>query len=417
MKKSKKGNLMWQILPIFAIFMIAAVLLTWQITYSFVNKNMETKYNKIISEVTSTNDISTMMYNVDSIVRAKFLGNVDEKKLLDYTINGYIYGLGDRYASYMTEEQYEKYMKDSIEGQKITGIGILCMFDNEAGGLYLVSIYDNTPAFKVGLSHGEVITRIDGLSVIDMGYEAAIEMIAVKNIGETVNLTVKSVEGTERNVSIPIEQVVINTVTYRMVNRDTGLISISEFSGNTPNEFKNAIAGLTNRGADRFIFDVRNNPGGNLDSIVKVLDFLLPAGNIITINNKNGTQRSEASDEFEFSAPMVVIVNANTASAAELFTAALRDFDKAEIVGTTTYGKGSVQEIIKLPNGGAASVSVSTYIPPCGVSYDGIGIAPDYEVSLTDEQMANFLRLTDEEDSQLQMAIDVVSLMDVDSYK
>ncbi len=417
MRNSKLGKLIWQILPIFAIFIIAAILLTWQITYSYVNKNMEAKYNKIISEVTSTNDISTMIYNVDSIVKAKYLGTAEEKKLVDSTIAGYIYGLGDKYASYMTEEQYNKYLKDSIEGQKITGIGILCVFDNEAGGLYLVSIYDNTPAFKAGLSHGEVITRIDSLSVVEMGYDAAIEMIAAKNIGETVNLTVKSVEGTERNVNIPIEQVVINTVTYRMVNRDTGLINISEFSGTTPTEFKNAIAGLTNRGADRFIFDVRNNPGGNLDSIVKVLDFILPAGNIITINNKNGTQRSEASDEFEFSAPMAVIVNANTASAAELFTAALRDFDKAEIVGNITYGKGTVQEIIQLPNGGAASVSVSTYIPPCGVSYDGIGIVPDHEVSLTDEQMANFLRLSDEEDSQLQKAIEVVSLMDVDSYK
>ena len=417
MKKNQLGKFIWNILPIFAIILIASVLVTWQITHNFIKKSMETKYNETISKVTSTNDISTMLYNVDSVVRAKYLGNVDEKKLVDGTIAGYIYGLGDKYASYMTEEQYEKYIKDNLEGEKFTGIGITCVFDVEAGGLYLVSIYDDTPASKGGLSHGEVITKIDGSAVTDIGYDAALELIASKNIGEIVNVTVKSVEGTERNVPIAIEQVTIDTVTSRMLNSDTGLIKISEFSSTTPDEFKSAIASLTNSGADRFIFDVRNNPGGNLDSIVKVLDFILPAGNIITITNKNGTQSSEVSDELEFSAPMAVIVNANTASAAELFTAALRDYDKAEIVGNTTYGKGTVQEIIKLPNGGAASVSVSTYLPPLGVSYDGIGVVPDHEVSLTDEQMANFLRLSDEEDAQLQKAIELVSLMEIENFE
>lgn len=401
----------------FAILLIAAILVTWQITYNYVYKSMDEKYNEMIGQVTSTNDISTMIYNVDSVVRAEYLGTVDEKKLIDGTIAGYIYGLGDKYASYMTEEQYDKYITDNLEGEKFTGIGITSVFDTAAGGLYIVSIYNDTPAAKSGLSHGEVITKIDGVAVNDVGYDAALEMIAAKNIGETVNIVVRSTEGTERNVPLTIEQVTIETVSYRMLNRDTGLIKISEFSGTTPDEFKDAIENLINSGADRFVFDVRNNPGGNLDSIVKVLDFILPAGNIITINNKNGTQSTEVSDELEFSAPMAVIVNANTASAAELFTAALRDYDKAEIVGNTTYGKGTVQEIIKLPNGGAASVSVSTYIPPCGVSYDGIGIVPDYEVSLTDEQMANFLRLSDDEDAQLQKAIELVSAMEIENFE
>lgn len=417
MKKSNYGKFLWNILPVFAILLIAAILVTWQITYNYVHKSMDEKYNEMIGQVTSTNDISTMIYNVDSVIRAEYLGAVDEKKLIDGTIAGYIYGLGDKYASYMTEEQYDKYITDNLEGEKFTGIGITCMFDTEAGGLYIVSIYNDTPAAKSGLSHGEVITKIDGVSVTDVGYDAALEMIEVKNIGETVNIVVRSIEGTERNVPLTIEQVTIETVAYRMLNRDTGLIKISEFSGTTPDEFKKAIENLITSGADRFVFDVRNNPGGNLDSIVKVLDFILPAGNIITINNKNGTQSSEVSDELEFSAPMAVIVNANTASAAELFTAALRDYDKAEIVGNTTYGKGTVQEIIKLPNGGAASVSVSTYIPPCGVSYDGIGIVPDYEVSLTDEQMADFLRLSDDEDAQLQKAIELVSAMEIENIK
>lgn len=417
MNKKQLGRFIWNVLPIFAIIIIASILVTWQITFNYTSKKMEAKYTEMINSATSTNEISTMIYNIDSVIRSKYIGEVDEARLLDGTIAGYVYGLGDKHASYMTEEQYNKYITDNLEGEKFTGIGITSVFDVEAGGLYLVSIYEDTPAFKAGLLHGEVITKIGGESVTDIGYDAALEIIASKDLGDIVNVTVKSTEGNERNVDLTIEEVTIKTVTTRMLNRDTGLVKISEFSGTTPEEFKSAIANLTSSGADRFVFDVRNNPGGNLDSIVKVLDFMLPVGNIITINSKNGVQRSEVSDELEFSAPMAVIVNANTASAAEVFTAALRDYDKAEIVGNTTYGKGTAQEFIKLPNGGAASVSTYTYFPPCGVSYDGIGIVPDHEVSLTDAQMANFLRLSDEEDAQLQKAIEVVSQMEVDNYK
>ncbi|MBQ8758091.1 MAG: PDZ domain-containing protein, partial [Clostridia bacterium] len=262
MKKSQFGKFIWNALPVFAIILIAAVLVTWQITHNYVTKSMETKYDSIINGVTSTNDISTMIYNVDSVIRSEYLGTVDEKKLVDGTIAGYIYGLGDKYASYMTEEQYNKYITDNLEGEKFTGIGISCVFDTEAGGLYIVSIYNNTPAAKAGLSHGEVITKIDGSSVTDVGYDAALEMIAAKSIGNTVNVTVRSIEGTERNVPMMIEQVTIDTVRSRMLNKDTGLIKISEFSGTTPDEFKKAIENLINSGAERFVFDVRNNPGG-----------------------------------------------------------------------------------------------------------------------------------------------------------
>lgn len=409
--KKKSGAYFWQILPIVVILIAGTILVTWQITYNYVKKEMDSKYTKVLQDVTSANDISRTMYSVDSILRSSYIGEIDDEKLLDYTITGYVYGLGDKYASYMTADEFEDYIKENVDGKKV-GIGVTCVFDYDAGGLYLLSVYDGTPASKASVVPGEVITKVDGVSVIEVGYNAALERIGQGNAGDTVNLSVKSEEGTERIVSIVLEEIDIETVSYRMINKDTGIIKISEFTGTTPKEFKKAIEKLTVLGAERFIFDVRNNPGGNLESIVETLDFVLPAGNIITIINKNGSQQTEISDSAEFSAPMVVLVNGNTASAAELFTAALRDYDKADIVGETTYGKGSVQEIIMLPNGGAASVSVSTYIPPCGVSYDGIGIVPDYEVSLPDDVFADYYRMTDEEDVQLQKAIEIVTQME-----
>ncbi|PWM68152.1 MAG: carboxyl-terminal protease [Clostridiales bacterium] len=412
----KNRKILWQIVPMIVILFTAAILVTWQITYNYTKNEMNEKYSQMLSQVTAENDISRVMYNVDSILRSKYIGEIDSRKLADSTIQGYVYGLGDKYAYYMNAEEFAEYMLETSDGVK-TGIGVTVVYDNSAGGMYVTSVYKDTPASKGGIVPGEVITRVNGKLVTEIGYNLAVEEIGNGEEGSSVELTVMSESGTERAVTLKREIIKLETVTWRMLNSDTGLITISEFTLNTPEEFKNAIQDLTVNGAQRFIFDVRNNPGGNLEGISETLDFLLPEGNIIIINEKSGTQRTIVSDTAEFSAPMAVLVNGNTASAAELFTAALRDYDKAEIVGETTYGKGSMQEIVNLPGGGAASVSVSTYLPPCGVSYDGEGIDPDYPVSLPEETLQNYHKMTDEQDLQLQKAIEIVAAMEVNTYQ
>ena len=412
----KKGKLFWQTLPMLVILLAAAILVTWQITYNHVRKDMDEKYTEMLSEVTAASDISRTMYNVDSVLRSKYIGEIDEQKLADSAITGYVYGLGDKYAYYMNAEEYAEYLLENRDGVK-TGIGVTVVYDNTMGGLYITSVYNDTPASRAGLLPGEVITRSEGESVVEMGYSLALESIGGGEAGSEVTLTVRSAQGPERVVTLTREVITLETVTHRMLNKDTGLVKIGEFTSKTPEEFKNAIQDLTVNGAERFIFDVRNNPGGSLDGISATLDFLLPEGTIITINEKSGTKRTLTSDTAQFSAPMAVLVNGNTASAAELFTAALRDYDKAEIVGETTYGKGSMQEIVTLPGGGAASVSVSTYLPPSGVSYDGEGIRPDAPVSLPEEVAAKFYRMTDEEDTQLQKAIELVAEMEVNTIQ
>ena len=413
---NKKGRFIWQWIPMLVILFVAAILVTWQITYNSVRKEMNAEYTEMLSQVTAANDISRTMYNVDSILRGKYIGEIDEEKLIDYTITGYVYGLGDKYAYYMSAEEYANYLLENNEGIE-TGIGVTVVYDNSVGGLYITSVYEGTPASRAGLLPGEVITRAEGKSVTEMGYSAALQTIGDGEVGSNVTLSILSQRGTERVITLTREEIKIETVTWRMLTSDTGVVKISEFTPNTPEEFKIAIQNLTVNGAERFIFDVRNNPGGNLTGVTATLDFLLPAGDVIIINDKNGTQRSITSDTTEFSAPMAVLVNGNTASAAELFTAALRDYDKAEIVGETTYGKGSMQEIVRLPNGGAASVSVSTYLPPSGVSYDGEGIRPDYPVELPEDVASKYYRMTDEEDTQLQKALEIVTAMEVNTIQ
>lgn len=413
---NKKGLLIWLILPKLLILFTAAILVTWQITYNYVHKSMDEKYTAMLADVTAASDISRTLYNVDSIIRGKYIGAVDDEKLIDSTIAGYIAGLGDKYAYYMDALEYDEYLLENTNGVK-TGIGISVVYDNTAGGLYITNVYEDTPAAHAGILPGEVIARVDGKSVLEMGYSLSAERISDGEEGSELTLSVLSADGGERAVTLARAEIKVFTVSHRMVGTDTGVVKINEFTSQTPTEFKNAIEDLIVNGAERFIFDVRNNPGGSLDGVSQTLDFLLPEGNIIIINEKSGTQRTISSDTAAFNAPMAVLINGNTASAAELFTAALRDYGKADSVGETTYGKGSMQEIVPLPGGGAASVSVSNYLPPNGVSYDGEGITPTYPVSLSESAASHSYRMTDEEDAQLQKALELVAAMETDTIQ
>ena len=173
----------------------------------------------------------------------------------------------------------------------------------------------------------------------------------------------------------------------------------------------NAVETLTAEGCEKLVIDLRYNPGGELSSIVTTLDYILPEGPIIRIFDANGKEvDAYYSESGELDVPMAVLVNENTASAAELFTAAVRDYDKAVIVGTTTYGKGCMQSTIPLSDGGAVTVTNHMYNPPFSDNYHGVGIVPDVEVEL-DESLEdkNFYKITDEEDNQLTAAVEALN--------
>jgi len=199
------------------------------------------------------------------------------------------------------------------------------------------------------------------------------------------------------------------TVDYRVYSLDSsvGIIKITSFDTKTVEQFKNAVSALQAEGVTKLVFDVRNNPGGELVSICTILDSLLPEGPIIRTVDKSGTETTPyKSDEAELDMPMAVIVNGSTASAAELFTSALMDYEKATVVGTLTYGKGCMQSIFPLQSGGALSLTTALYYPPFSENYNEIGITPDVVVELEGEAAEkNIYKLTDEEDTQLKAAV------------
>ena len=189
-----------------------------------------------------------------------------------------------------------------------------------------------------------------------------------------------------------------------------GIIKILSFDLGTPAQFKEACETLIEGGATRFVFDVRYNPGGDLTSICSILDYLLPEGPIVHIVDAQGGEEVINSDASELDLPMCVLVNGNTASAAELFSSALQDYDKAELVGTTTYGKGTMQTIIRLSDNTGLGISYRMYNPPYSENYEGVGVKPDVEIEM-DESLANknIYKITDDEDTQLQKAIEILN--------
>lgn len=259
----------------------------------------------------------------------------------------------------------------------------------------------NSPASKAGMQDGDTITAISGRAIAEIGVEQATEEL--KSITQPVDITVMR-EGVELTLQINPEQFAYTTI-EAIVMEDIGYIRIYDFIDSTSDQFIDAVETMLKQNVRGFIFDVRHNSGGTLSSVVDMIDRLCPAGDIVSKTDKNGvTTVMHKSDAKEVNLPMIVLVDEETASAAELFACALRDYDKAELVGVQTYGKGSMQELFPFKDGSAINLTTALYNPPKSPNYDGVGITPDHEVQL-DPVPNNFYMMTENEDTQLQYAL------------
>ncbi len=293
-----------------------------------------------------------------------------------------------------------------LEG-RVVGIGVSAEMD-PSGYILIREVYEESPAAIVGLQAGDLIIKVDELDVNTETYEQASQAIRGEE-GSKVNITYRR-ESEDTTIEVTRRKVDVPTVFSRMIDGNVGYVQVTEFNDSTSTQFSNQVDALISQGAQALIFDMRNNGGGTLTSVTKMLDKLLPEGDIVSAVYKDGTVDVLAkSDENEINLPMVVLTNNRTASAAELFTQALRDYNKAKSVGTITYGKGTMQSVKKLNDGSAVNVTVARYLPPSGISYDGEGIKPDYEVELTADMQANLGNLDETTDPQLRKALEVVT--------
>ena len=398
-------------IPLYAVVItvLFAVIITFQITYLSLWNGF---YNKKAGgsagiDGDSFAAIKNKLDAMNALYDEYYVGDIDAEELETGIMLGYVYGTGDKFGQYLDRETYAEFL-DELDGET-EGIGIMVIEDSATGLMEVVEVIPDTPAAKQGLRIGDLITAVEGNDAAQLGYYKALDMMRGK-AGTQVSFTVYR-DGEYVDFTIMREYVQVLSVDYRMsADGVTGIVRIISFDEPTPQQFKAAIDELSAAGAQRYVFDLRGNGGGMLESVTGILDYLLPEGPIIRITDRDGNVETVDSDASELDVPMAVLVNGNTASAAELFTAALRDYGKSVTVGTNTYGKGSMQTIIPLGDGTAVRVSIRMYSPPKSDNYDGLGIAPDIEVALDPELAGVSLYLIEEEkDNQLQAALDALN--------
>lgn len=354
-------------------------------------------FNTKVVDVNEKAKKYTALQSLDTIVRENYFGDINERTLEDGIMKGYVSGLNDKYSRYLTEEEYLTELNDN--SGTLVGLG-LTLSEDESGYIRISQILSDSPASETGLLEDDLITAIDGMDVKEIGFSEA--TAAMKGTeGSTVTLIIRR-DGKDTEYTFTRRSVVVTTVESEMLGSFIGYIKITGFKENTPDQFIEALERLTANGARSLIFDVRDNGGGLVTALEDCLDPLLPEGIVATAEYKDGhTETLVYSDSSELNIPMVVLVNNKTASAAELFTAALHDFGKAAVVGEQTFGKGIMQDITELDDGGAVVLTVAEYKTVFSECYNGIGITPDYQIENADDGI----------DMQYNKAIEVLQQM------
>ncbi len=377
------------------------------ITFAATFFGMQSFFNNNFAMITSRTAEYSELFELDNIVKSEFAFEIDDEQLMDGLLSGYVAGLDDPYSYYLTAEMFDNAQMD-LQGEFV-GIGIMVTFDHETELIRVTSAMKNSPAQAAGIQPGDLIYKVGDVEVLEIGYDAAVINMLGEEGTEAIFSIYRGEQFEEIDFNITRSRFEEESVSYEMLEDNLGYIEIYEFDTATVDQFDLAVNDLINMGAVGLIFDVRNNPGGELESICTILDSLVPEGTIIEIVGKGGEiVDSRESRPDELNIPMAVLINGQTYSAAELFAATLRDYDKATLVGETTFGKGSMQSTIPLRDGSAVNLTVNLYNPPNGENYHGIGVEPHIEAILPEELEPRALYLTLEEDLQLQKAIEVL---------
>ena len=359
------------------------------------------QYNGVLSDSSHVQKIEYLEKMIDQ----EYLGEVDNAEMAEGIYAGLVYGLGDVYSRYYTADEYAQETA-STDGA-YAGIGVSIQ-KNKNGGVQIAECYEGGPGAEAGLQTGDVITAINDTDVTDMELSDVVSLIR-ENKDNTIVLTVfRENEEKSREISVDVTDVELPSVFGEMLDKKTGYIQITQFTGVTLQQYKDMFAELKDKGMERLVIDLRDNPGGLLTSVCDILREILPEGLIVYTEDKYGNREEETCDgKHQRDMPLAVLVNENSASASEIFAGAVQDHEVGTIVGTTTYGKGVVQELRQLSDGSAVKLTVSNYYTPNGNSINKVGIKPDVEVKLASE-LLNKDEITHEEDNQLQKALDVI---------
>lgn len=362
------------------------------------NEEDDYSYDKIVEK------LSLLKMLIDTY----YLDEVDPENFATGIYRGFIASLNDPYSTYYTKEEYSNLLESS--SGVYYGIGAVVSQDVKTGIITVVKPYEGTPAYNAGLLPNDIIYKVNGEEVTGKDLTEVVSKIKGKEGTEVVITIYRDGVDEPMDFTIVRQKINIPTIEFEMLDsrNKIGYIQITEFDEITVSQFSDAVSRLERKGMKGLIIDVRDNPGGLLNSVVKILDRLIYKGLLVYTEDKNG-QREEkyADDSKQFNKPIVVLINENSASASEIFAGALQDYEKATIVGTTSFGKGIVQSVIPLTDGTAVKLTISKYYTPKGRNIHGTGITPDVEIEL-DEELKKMVTIPHDQDNQLQKAIEII---------
>ena len=352
-----------------------------------------------------TNEIVSEINNYRKIIDKYYLGEVDEEKLKEGAIKGYIEGLEDPYTEYISKEDMQDYLEDTMGN--FVGIGIYMVQDTEENKIMVLSPIKNSPAEKAGIQPGDYIIKIN-----DVEYKGEQMTEASNKIKGEEGSTVKiEIQRKEEILTFEIkrENIIVNPVEGKVLENNIGYIAFSSFDEETAKEFKNKYEELSKQGITSLIVDLRNNGGGIVNVALDIAEYFAPKGSVLLyeVDKNNNEEIKKSENEPIINMPVIILTNENTASSSEILAGALQDLGIAKIVGTKTYGKGVIQEVLSLPDGSGIKITTEKYLTPNKREINKVGIQPDVEVELP-ETVDNILNVEEKDDTQLQKAVEML---------
>lgn len=399
MGEQKRGNV-YKIIMLVVLVAVITFIATTLFMYKYANENV--KYVPVSS---GDKGISNTLASFRKIIDQKFLGEIDEQKILNETIKGYIKGLNDPYTEYMTKEEMEEFSQDVMGN--FTGIGIYLTKDVERNAVIVISPIKDTPAHKAGILPGDIITKVDGVSYTGEQLTEASNKIKGE-IGTSVKLEILR-DGKTIEFDVKRENIKINHVESKVLENNIGYIEFNSFDEGCSKEFKEKLEELKAKNITSLVIDIRNNGGGLVTEALDIADFIVEkdATLLITTDKKQKEEITKAKIDPIINIPVVLLTNSSSASASEILAGALKDNNRAKIVGEKTYGKGVIQELLTLTDGSGLKITTNEYFTPNRNKINKVGITPDVEVKL-DEKVEGQLVIEEKDDTQLQKAIEIL---------
>lgn len=400
--EKRNSQQVYKTIMLIIITVLITALVTTIVIYNFVIKSGKIAIKS--EDNSSLSGLEATLASFRSVLEEKYMGEIDDEALIEGAIKGYVSALGDPYTTYYTKEEMDELMEETTGNY--VGIGIYMTLDLENNAIYVVKPMEGSPAEEAGIQAGDLITKVDGKEYSGEELEQASNAIKGEE-GTTVKLEILR-DGETQELEVERRKIVVSHIVEKKFD-NVGYLLIEDFDGGCAKEFEEKYKELESQGIDRLIIDLRNNGGGVVDEAVSIADMLLDKDDtiLITKDKKGNEEITKSEHNPTITMPVVVLTNGYSASASEILVGALQDNERATIVGTKTYGKGVIQEVDRLNDGSGLKITIEEYYTPNKNEINKVGIEPDEEIDLSDEVKEQGT-YTDEEDNQLQKAIEII---------